>query len=152
MHPFTCKFEQFPITTRMISSCSISAFSPVTHHFIRVHSILPFHFLLGLATCRSLDSSSRFPFGHPNQLGRPHHCQSILAECMPLHGGSGSGAFMLFRLNCKALSRHKHKNKTCQESHLQKRCKLEVSRGRPAGWLTEKLRDSLVPWQCRASV
>jgi len=32
------------------------------------------------------------------------------------------------------------------------RCNLQVSRYRPAGRPTERLRDSTVPWQCRAPV
>jgi hypothetical protein len=35
---------------------------------------------------------------------------------------------------------------------LPKRCYLQVSKYQPAGWLTEMLRYSSVPWECRAAV
>ncbi len=51
----------------------------------------------------------RIPFGHPDRLGRPHHCQSVLAECM---ADLGQGYSCSLCLHCKALSKHKHKNNT----------------------------------------
>ncbi len=134
------------------SSCSISAFSPVTHSFIRVHSILPFHFRLCLATCRSSESSSSSSDSNwPSRSTRQaHHCQSGLAGCM---ADLGQGHSCFPHLHCKALSKHKHQIKTCQERHLRKRCNLQVSRYMPAGQPTERLLESLVvPWQCRVPV
>jgi hypothetical protein len=70
------------------------------------------------------------------------------------HGGSESGAFMLSSSSLQGIvfSKHKHKIKTSQERNLRKRCKFQVSGGRPAGRPTERLLDSPVPWQCRAPV
>jgi hypothetical protein len=38
----------------------------------------------------------RIPFGHPDRLGRPHHCESLLAECIADLGQGHSCSLRVF--------------------------------------------------------
>ncbi len=51
---------------------------------------------------------------------------------------------------CRAMSKHKHTIKTIDLNDLRNRYNTQVLRCRPSARWTERLRDSPVPWQCRA--
>ena len=95
-------------------------------------------------------------FGHPDRLGRPHHCQSVSAECM---AALGQGHSYPLRHHCKALRNTKHKNiialralNTKLKLVSENRCNLQVSRYRPARRLTESMRYAGGPVATQCSV